>query len=117
MAQEPPEQPDMQALRAAVLVTRKETLRGILCEHGLEEDLEKLWRRGVHRVQDLPFQLTWFVVDKEKMRGDIHEYHELYEHEMQKRHSDRYYPPWNFSPAEHEMMRRECLAARSQRTV
>jgi hypothetical protein len=98
-----------------VLANRKETLRGILCEYGVEEDLEKLWHRGIYRVQDFPFHLNWFIIEKEKMCGDIHQYHVIYKDEMKKRHSDRFYPAWRYSEEEMEAMKSEVLAERKKR--
>jgi hypothetical protein len=115
MAEKSCEEADRLAMYEEVLVNRKEALRKILCEHGIEEDLEKLWRRGIYRVQDLPFNLNWFVVEKEKMCGDIHQYHVIYKDEMKKRHSDCFYTAWRYSEEEMEAMKSEVLKAKKKR--
>jgi hypothetical protein len=102
-------------LEKGVLAVWKETLGEILCEYGIEEDLEKLWRRGIYRVQDFPFNLNWFIVEKEKMCGDIHQYHVIYKDEMKKRHSDRFYPTWRYSGEEMEAMKSEVMEERKKR--
>lgn len=100
----------MQAKDEEIKAVWKEKLRVTLCEHGLEEDLEKLCRRGIYRVQDFPLHLNLFIIDKEKMCGDIHEYHVMYEEEMKKRYSVRFYPAWRYSREEMKVMKGEVLA-------
>ena len=116
MAGKPGEKaPDMQAKHDEIKAIWKEQLREILRQYGIEEDLEKLCRRGIYRVQDFAFDLNWFIIDKEKMCGDIHTYHDMYEQEMKKRHSDRWYPSWHCCKDEMQMMESGVPTAQKKR--
>jgi len=76
------EAPEMLALHTQVLARRKEILGEILRDYGLEEDLEKLCLRGIYRVQDIPPNLNDHIINKDKMRGSMQNYMDIYmEHE------------------------------------
>jgi hypothetical protein len=74
--------PEMLTLYTQVLARRKETFKRILRDYGLEEDLEKLCLRGIYRVQDIPPNLNDHIINKDKMRGSMQNYMDIYmEHE------------------------------------
>ena len=74
--------PEMLTLYTQVLARHKETFKRILRDYGLEEDLEKLCLRGIYRVQDIPPNLNDHIINKDKMRGSMQNYMDIYmEHE------------------------------------
>ncbi len=45
----------------------KERMSHVLSQYGLEEDAEKLWCLGIHRVEDFPAALDLYAIEKEGM--------------------------------------------------